>query len=214
MTVIVVGLIGKIGAGKSTVAKRLADHGAHVLDADAIAHAVLDEPDVRAAVAARFGGDVLDPAGRVCRSRLASRVFGPAAQQAAALAALETIVHPRVSERMERELERLRGLPCEHGRQTVAVLDVPLLVQSGWADACDRLVVVECADEVRRARLACRGIDPGQQAAREAAWKRGFLPELVPSRKTTAVDASGDLAYTFRQVDQFWDDLQFTDSGG
>lgn len=214
MNVIVVGLIGKIGAGKSTVARRLADHGAHVLDADAIAHEVLDEPDVQAAVAARFGGDILDSAGRVCRSRLASRVFGPAAEQAAALEALEAIVHPRVRERMERELERLRGLPAADGRPTVAVLDIPLLVQSGWAAACDRLVVVECADEIRRERLFRRGIDPGQQAAREAAWKRGFLPELVPSRKTTAVDASGDLAYTFRQVDRFWDDLQFAGSGG
>jgi dephospho-CoA kinase len=214
MTMIVVGLIGKIGSGKSTVARRLADHGAHVLDADRLAHEVLDEPDVRTAVAARFGADILDDGGRVRRGILAERVFGPTAEHVAALADLEAIVHPRVRVRLHRDIERLRGLPGRPGERTVAVLDVPLLVQSGWADACDQLVVVECADDVRRARLADRGLAPDQQAAREAAWSRSFRPGLVPARKTTAVDASGDLAYTFRQVDRLWGDLQSADSGG
>lgn len=210
---IVVGLIGKIGSGKSTVAQRLADHGAHVLDADRIAHEVLDEPDVQAAVVARFGSDVLDGAGRVRRAALAERVFGPTAGHAAALADLEAIIHPRVSGRMERDLTRIRGLPPQPGEQTIVVLDVPLLVQSGWAEACDRLVIVECANAVREARLAARGITPEQQAAREAAWSRAFRPGLVPPRKTAAVDASGDLAYTLRQVDRLWDDLQSAGSG-
>lgn len=209
---IVVGLIGKIGSGKSTVAQRLADHGAHVLDADAIAHSVLDEPAVREAIKARFGTDIIAADGRVCRRSLAQRVFGPSPEQAAALAALEQIVHPRVRDRMEHELARLRKAPDAGGERTVAVLDVPLLVQSGWAEACDRLVVVECADAIRRDRLAARGISAEQQAAREAAWGRGFRPELVPWRKTTAVDASGDLTYTLRQVDRFWDEVQSVDS--
>lgn len=213
MSMIIVGLIGRIGSGKSTVAQRLADLGAHVLDADRIAHEVLDEPDVRAAVASRFGADLLDAEGRVRRAALAERVFGPTAGHAAALADLEALVHPRVSQRMDRELARLRGLPPRPGARTVAVLDVPLLVQSGWAEACDRLVVVECTEAVRRARLAARGIGPDQQAAREAAWSRSFRPDLVPPRKTTAVDASGDLAYTFGQVDRFWVDLQSAESG-
>lgn len=211
---IVVGLIGKIGSGKSTVAQRLAAHGAHVLDADAIAHAVLDEPAVREAIVARFGADLVGADGRVCRQSLAQRVFGPTPEQAAALAALEQIVHPRVRDRMDLELARLRAAPSTASGQTVAVLDVPLLVQSGWAEACDRLVVVECADAIRRERLAARGVSLEQQAAREAAWARGFQPRLVPSRKTTAVDASGDLAYTLRQVDRFWDDVQTGGSSG
>jgi dephospho-CoA kinase len=213
MTMIVVGLIGKIGSGKSTVARRLADHGAHVFDADRIAHEVLDDPDVRTAVTSRFGADVLDTEGRVRRATLAERVFGPTAGHAAALADLEAIIHPRVRSRMEGDLARLRGLPPRPGERTVAVLDVPLLVQSGWAESCDRLIVVECDAAVRQARAAARGISPDQQAAREAAWARSFRPDLVPSRKTTAVDASGDLAYTFRQVDRLWDDLQAAGSG-
>jgi len=211
---IVVGLIGKIGSGKSTVARRLADHGAHVIDADLLAHAVLDEPDVREAIATRFGGAVIDEQGRVARGALADRVFGPTAAHAEALAALEAIVHPEVSRRMEHELARLRACEPASGGRTVAVLDVPLLVQSGWAEACDRLVVVECADDVRRQRLAARAISAEQQAAREAAWARGYRPAAVPSRKITAVDASGDLAYTFRQVDRLWDGLQSDEHSG
>lgn len=210
---IVVGLIGKIGSGKSTVARRLGDHGAQVLDADAIAHEVLDEPGVRDAIAARFGAAIVDDHGRVRRGALAERVFGPSAAHAAALAALEEIVHPRVGDRLREELDRLRRTPSATGGETVVVLDVPLLVQSGWADACDRLIVVDCADAVRRTRLAARGLTAEQQAAREAAWTRAFRPDLVPSRKTAAVDASGDLAYTLRQVDRFWDDLQSSGSG-
>ena len=193
--------------------QRLAAHGAHVIDADRIAHEVLDEPDVRAAVATRFGADVLDAAGRVRRAALAERVFGSTAGHAAALAELEAIIHPRVRSRMESDLAQLRDLPPPPHERPVVVLDVPLLVQSGWAEACDRLVVVECADAVRHARLAARGITADQQSAREAAWKRSFRPELVPPLKTTAVDASDDLAYTFRQVDRLWDDLQSAGSG-
>jgi dephospho-CoA kinase len=85
----------------------------------------------------------------------------------------------------------------------VAVLDVPLLVQSGWDAACDRLVVVECEDRVRRARLAARGWSPEQVAARDRAWERAGGPAAAPE-KSTAVDASGDPAYTRNQVDRFW----------
>ena len=96
---IVVGLVGKIAAGKSTVARRLAARGAHVIDADAVAHDALDDPEAKRAIVARFGGDVLDEAGRVRRPALAGRVFGPTPAHAAALADLEAIVHPLVRRR-------------------------------------------------------------------------------------------------------------------
>ena len=98
---IVVGLVGRMAAGKSTVARMFAALGAHVLDADAIAHEVLDEPEARRAVVARFGAGVAGPDGRVNRRALADVVFAGDAAAEAALADLEAIVHPRVRRRME-----------------------------------------------------------------------------------------------------------------
>lgn len=211
---IVIGLVGKIAAGKSTVANHFAALGAHVIDADAIAHEVLAEPEVRDAVAARFGPDALDADGLVRRPALAERVFGPDASHAEALADLEAIVHPRVHRRIAETLEAFRSAEPSPGLgETVVVLDVPLLRRAGWADSCDHVVSVTCDDGVRRARLAARGISREQQAAREASWQGPMdeRPDRMASscspKKTFAVDTSGDLEYTARQVSQIWQDV-------
>ena len=194
----VVGIVGRVGAGKSTVARRLAERGAEVVDADLLAHEVLDEPSVRQAIATRFGGDVLDAAGRVNRPVLAARVFGP--DRAADLAALEAIVHPGVRRRIEARLDRLRG------SDSVVVLDVPLLVQVGLDAICDRLLVITCDDAVRHARLAARGWSAEQIAARDAAWSRG-LPRGEPAPgKSDSVDTGDGLSYTLDHVDRLWSD--------
>lgn len=209
MTVmLVVGLVGKIGAGKSTVARLLAAKGADVIDADRIAHEELADEQVRHAIAARFGAGVLAADGRVDRAALARLVFGPTAAHSTALHDLEAIVHPRVRRRIEAELDRLRGMPTAGGDRRVAVLDVPLLVRAGWAERCDRLLVVECDDKERQRRLAGRGWTAEQQVARETAWNRGSrLPhDLEP--KILRVDASADPAYTSHQIEQIWSDLQ------
>lgn len=203
---IVIGLVGRIGAGKSTVARMFAAEGAAVFDADALAHEALAAPEVKAAVVDRFGPEVLDAAGGVSRAALAERVFGPAPGHAAALADLEAVVHPEVRRRIAAGLAALRAAEAADGRRRVAVLDVPLLVQAGWDAACDRLVVVECEERVRQARLAARGWSPAQIVARDRAWDRGGgLPP--PVEKTDAVDASADLAYTRFQVGRIWNSL-------
>ncbi|MFM9025857.1 MAG: dephospho-CoA kinase [Planctomycetaceae bacterium] len=205
---IVVGLVGRMAAGKSTVARMFAALGADVIDADAVAHEVLDEPAIRGAVANRFGPEVCGADGRVDRRRLAAIVFaaGPAAERA--LADLEALVHPRVRERMEAGLASHRRAEPAAGGPRVVVLDVPLLVQAGWADACDLIVVVECEESVRRARRADRGVEPAQQAARDRAWERGGDPRTAAPGKTVAVDASGDEAYTAVQVGRIWSALR------
>lgn len=211
---IVIGLVGKIAAGKSTVAKHFATRGACVIDADAIAHEVLAEPDARAAIAARFGPDVLDENGLVRRPALAERVFGPESSHAMALADLEAIVHPRVHRRIAAALEALRSAkPAPGLGDPVVVLDVPLLLRAGWADICDHIVHVTCDEDVRRARLAARGISREQQAAREASWQGPAdgdltgLPAGIPPQKTVTVDTSGSLEYTRHQVDRIWQDV-------
>lgn len=196
---IIVGIVGKIGAGKSTVARAMADLGAEVIDADRIAHDVLAEPEVVAAIAARYGAEVLDDAGRVRRPRLAERVFGPTPAHDAALAELEAIVHPRVRGRIDERLAAIAAA-APAGVRPLVVLDVPLLMQAGWDRRCDRLVRVDCDEAERRRRVDLRGWPELQRQARERAWERGYRPP--PPEKTLVVDASGDPAYTRSQVGQ------------
>ena len=150
---ILVGLAGQIGVGKSTVAACLAGHAAVVIDADRIAHDVLETQPVQDAVAARFGAEMLDESGRVRRPALAAVVFGPSPEHTAALDALEAIVHPPVRTRIEARIDQLCHDAGDAAANLVIVLDVPLLVQSGWAAACDRIVEVVCDESVRQERL-------------------------------------------------------------
>lgn len=200
---IVVGLTGRIGAGKSTVAGLFADRGAIVVDADRIAHEVLGEPEVAAIVAERFGSDVVAADGSIDRRSLAKQVFGPTKEHAAALECLEAIIHPRVAARIDAILDA-----CSSGDPSrPVVLDVPLLRKSGIIRRCTHLVEVVCDEPVRRARLAARGWDPTEIEARDAAWDRrqprtgdAGTGESLPAAEI--LDTSGDVRYTFRRVDQ------------
>jgi dephospho-CoA kinase len=206
MTMTVIGLVGRIGAGKSTVARMFADRGGIVIDADALAHEVLDEPEVVQDIAARFGGETVDAAGRVRREALAGLVFGDDPCREANLRDLEAIVHPRVRQRVVAALAACRRCPTDNA-EPVVILDVPLLVQAGWDGLCDRIVVVECEESVRTSRLAARGWSPRHIAARDRAWERGFVAPAAGS-ETWRVDASAEPAYTRSQVDRIWEECR------
>lgn len=196
-----VGIVGRIGAGKSTVARMLADKGARVVDADRLAHEVLGEEEVRDEVRRRFGDGVFGADGAVDRGALARIVFGPDPGHAEALVALEAIVHPRVNARIASAID---AAAREAAGSAVVVLDVPLLVKAGWADVCDLVLLLECDDGIRRSRVAAR-LSPAQIAAREAAWNRN-PPDRLPPGKTARVDTSGDPAYTRSQIDRIWNE--------
>ncbi len=202
---IVIGLVGRIASGKSTVARMFAERGAEVIDADALAREAMEEPAVRQAVVARFGPSIVADDGSLHRGRLAEQVFGPTAGHAAALEGLEAIVHPLVRRRIEDRLATIRTAESGGSDPAIVVLDVPLLVQAGWAPHCDLLVRVVCEDAVRTGRLAARNLSAEQRRDRDAAWSRRFREADLPPEKTLTVDASGDLAYTRDQVSQAWD---------
>lgn len=211
---ILVGLAGRIGAGKSTVAAQLAAHGAVVIDADRIAHNALNTEPVRRAIAATFGPEFLDDAGQVSRPRLAAAVFGPTPGHAAALQALEAIVHPLVRSRMEDEIAACSHAAAARAASLVIVLDVPLLLQSGWAARCDRVIEVVCDEKVRRQRLAQRGWSAEAVAWRDAAWMRRMpaegLSAVVDPAEIATVDTSSAISYTREQVDRIWSWLHAT----
>jgi len=201
-----VGLVGMIGAGKTTVAHRLGEHGAAIIDADELAHEALDDPQVQQQLRARFGPSIFAGDGTVQRKLLAGLVFGTHPDQPANLAALEAVVHPWVRAAIERRL----AAATPGG---VVVLDVPLLVQAGWHTRCDRLIQIVCEDAVRHARLAARGLSPADIAAREAAWRKGFSPAALAGLPGWTVDTSAGLAYTQEQVDRVWQELSSRSAG-
>ncbi|HYI63172.1 MAG TPA: dephospho-CoA kinase [Acidimicrobiales bacterium] len=191
---ILVGLTGGIGSGKSTVSSLLAARGATVIDADAITRE-LQAPGqpVLAAIAARFGPIVVAEDGSLDRQALADLVFAP--DGAEALADLNALVHPAVGAEIARRLEEAaRG-------DDVVVLDVPLLVESGRDDLA-ALVVVDVDPEVAVARLVeQRGMREADARARMA---RQASREERRARADLVVDNSGDRAALEAQVEALW----------
>jgi dephospho-CoA kinase len=165
----VVGLIGGIGSGKSYVAGLMSKQGAVVIDADAVGHEVLEEPEIRRQIVARFGPGLVRSAapdgsenGPIDRRALGSLVF---ADRGARLD-LERIVHPVMRSRFMDviESERRRGLA------PAVVLDAAILLEAGWDDLCDFIVFVEASWPIRLARVArSRGWSAEVLRAREGA---------------------------------------------
>ena len=190
-----VGLTGGIGAGKSSVARLLAERGAVVLDADLAARAVV-EPGTEglAEVVEVFGPGMLAADGSLDRASLASVVFADAARRAE----LNAIVHPRVRAWMT---ERVAAAPAG----SVVVQDIPLLVESGQTAQFHFIVVVDADDATRLARLvADRGMSPEDARARIAAQapreRRNAAADLV-------IDNSGSRAELEEAVGGLWHKL-------
>jgi len=197
-----IGLTGGIGSGKSTVAARLAELGAVLVDSDQLAREVVavGTPGL-ARVVDRFGPEVLGPDGALDRPRLGHLVFG----DPAALADLNAIVHPLVRERSE----QLTTEAVASGAAAV-VQDVPLLVENRMAAAYDAVIVVEAPLELRLQRLAGRGMDPETARARIAAQATD------EQRRTVAdvlLDNSGSVTELTAQVDAAWKRLVGTAGG-
>jgi dephospho-CoA kinase len=197
-----VGLTGGIGSGKSTVAGLLAERGAEVIDADAIAREVL-EPGTEglAEVVERFGEDVLDREGRLVRERLAAIVF----DDADAREDLNAIVHPRVRQRIAERLAEIADDPGT-GEDQIVVLDVPLLAEGGAStDGYAVVIVVTAPEDVRVERLVRdRDMDPGDVRARAAAQASDEERRRIA---THVIDNSGDLEALEREVEQVHTDI-------
>lgn len=142
---IVIGLLGGVASGKSTVAHCFAALGAAIIDADKVGHSALEDPVVKELVAKRFGKAILLPDGSIDRRRLGAEAF----QDAAKRRDLEAITHPWIRAHIRSNLDRLLS-ECE---VPAIVLDVSLLLESGAYDSdVNLLVFVDTPEEVRRSR--------------------------------------------------------------
>jgi dephospho-CoA kinase len=188
-----IGLTGGIGSGKSTVSRLLAEHGAVIVDADAIAREVV-EPGTPglAAVVEAFGTGVLAPDGSLDRPALAAVVFAdPEARRR-----LDAIVHPLVR-------ARAAEVAAAAAPDAVVVHDVPLLVETGQAGLYDVVVVVEADPETRVARLVQRGLTAEDARARMAAQATDEQRRAVAN---VVLDNSGTPERLAEQVDRVWAD--------
>ena len=189
---ILVGLTGGIGAGKSTVSGLLAARGATVIDADAITRQ-LQAPGqpVFLAMVDRFGSGIVAADGTLDRQAVADIVFADPAE----LADLNAIVHPAVGAEIARQLE------AAVDTDAVVILDVPLLVESGRDDLA-ALVVVDVDPEVAVRRLVeqrgMREADARARMAHQASRQQRL------ERATVVIDNSGDLAALEAEVDRAW----------
>jgi dephospho-CoA kinase len=185
------GLTGGIASGKSTVAAMLRELGFDVLDADSLAHKLM-EPGHPAydEIAREFGAAIVDSSGRIDRGKLAAVVFADRAK----LDRLNAIVHPRVKEALLRQFEEW----ARNGTRDAAFVEAALLVEAGYDKELDGMVVAWSRPEQQLERLRARGLSDEEARRRIAAQ----LPvEEKLGYATEKIDCSGSLADTRRQVE-------------
>lgn len=193
---IVMGIVGPPAGGKSTVARRLAEHGATWIDADQVAREAIELPEVKTKLIDRFGPSITDADGQIDRRRLASLVFGDDDSHRAALTYLEGAVHPPTRREVHARLQRAAG---QGG--TIAVLEVVLLFEAGWDVCCDTIWCVDSSREVRQRRAAARGWDEAELGRREA---RQLSSDEKRRRSNHTLINDGELSALYTQVDSLY----------
>ena len=186
---LVVGLTGGVGAGKTTVARRFAEHGVPVLDADEIARGLVEPgSETLAEVVRTFGREVLRPDQSLDRARLRRLVFGDPAQRRR----LEAILHPRVRNVLQQRSRSLESVYC--------ILCVPLLIEAHMTDLVDRVLVVDAPEAVQAQRVLRRGGVTRRDVEGIVAAQVSRAERLAAADDVIVNDA--DLSGLYRQVDE------------
>jgi len=200
---LLVGLTGNIGSGKSTVAQLLSERGATIIDADVLARRAVElGTSAYDKIVARWGNTVLSPDGHLDRAALRRIVFGDAEQ----LEELNQIVHP--------EVERLRARLVEQARgrgDRIVVCDIPLLFERHMTDAFDRIILVDAHRAIRLERLVG---DRGLRETEAMDMIAAQMPaELKRARADFVIDNDGSLTQLERMVQDVWTAL-LAEAGG
>jgi dephospho-CoA kinase len=192
----IIGIIGGIGSGKSTVAAEFAKLGCKVIDADKIVHELLDRIIVKENIINAFGRAVLDSKDQIDRRKLGSTVFADADK----LSMLNGIIHPFVIERVEELIEQYK----QQNQIKAIVLDMPLLVEIGWAGRCDKLIFVDCKEKIRAERAQKMGFDKNQLKIRE-----NFQISLDKKKKLAdnTIENNSDFSAMVRQVADIFSEI-------
>ncbi|MDF2561521.1 MAG: dephospho-CoA kinase [Microbacterium sp.] len=194
-----IALTGGIASGKSTIARRLAEHGAVIVDADQIVRDVqAPGSPVLERIAETFGASMIDGEGALDRAALGAKVFG----DAELLGQLNAIVHPAVREESQRRFDAATAVD----EDAVVVYDVPLLVEARVDDPWDLIVVAHAPVSERLRRLIeLRGMD--EKAARERIDAQ-VSDERRLAIADVVIDTAGTLARTHEQTDALWERIR------
>ncbi len=185
-----IGLTGGIASGKSTVSRLLRSLGAVIIDADLLARKVVEPGTaVGKEIVATFGDDILLPEGELNRKRLGEIIFADENKRKL----LESIIHPAIKAAMEQELRQ-----AEDQGDAVVVLDVPLLIESGWASQVDEVWVVYTDPDVQEERLIIRDGLSRDQAKERICSQMSLHDKLQYAN--VIIDNNQKLEETTRQV--------------
>ena len=170
----VIGILGGVGAGKSTVAAELAAMGCALVDGDAIGHELLAEAAIREQLRQRWGDGIFTAAGEVDRKALGKIVFDDRGE----LAALNSIMHPLIGRRIEQQIARAQA------DESVAavVMDAAVMLEAGWNDLCTHLIYVDAPQSERLSRKqAARGLE-------KTCWKQREEFQIPLDKKAGTCD--------------------------
>jgi dephospho-CoA kinase len=195
----IVGIIGGVGAGKSTVVRNVTDLQLFIIDADHIGHDLLQTNLIRDRLRSAFGDDIFDDAGLVERKRLAEKVFGDSDEQTRNRYQLDEIFHPAIRTEIQRKI-----LQAPHDADAI-ILDAALLLEAGWADECDAVVFVDTPLQKRQQRVAeNRGWSNEELQRREASqWslsKKREAAEYVVDNSGTPEIAAQQMTEIIRKI--------------
>jgi dephospho-CoA kinase len=194
----IIGVAAAPAGGKSTVAAHLAELGATWINADKIAHDVLQMPHVLAQIIHHFGSEIMGADGKIDRHKLGKLVFGDDDHSRSGLRYLESLIHPPTRELILKKIAAAR----EAGSLAV-VLDIPLLFENGWASECDEIWFIDTAPEIQNQAAERRGWSAETLARRQARQlsiteKRRLSTRIIPNH--------GTLSELTGHVDKIWRD--------
>jgi len=189
----VLGLLGGIGAGKSTVADALVRHGGRVVAGDPLGHEALEQPDILARVAEVWGDrGILTPDGKVDRKKFGRIVFPSPVERSR----LEHLVHPYIERRIREEIDKAVADPAVK----FVVLDAAVMLEAGWDGVCDKLIYIDAPRPVRLERVQRQRKWTDQDLANREAVQ--MPPERKKERADAVIDNGGSPEATIAQVDE------------
>ncbi len=192
---VVIGITGSMGTGKSTAAGMFAGLGAKVIDADRICHELLNSCDrIHKEITGIFGEEVLGVDGHISRSKLAEIVF---VKKPLMLEALNSVIHPEAIKAIIAETQKAR-----QEKFPAVVIDAPLLFESGFGEICDMVIVVDARSEIQKKRILMKK----KFSETQIKGRMSSQYSLAEKKKKAdcIIDNSGSLETTRRQVEKIW----------
>ncbi len=192
----IIGILGGIASGKSTVADEFAKMGCAVIDADKIAHDALENAEIKKKIIDLFGKDIISPSGKVDRKKLAEIVF----ENAEKLSRLNDIIHPVVIGQIEQLIEEYK----HQNHIKAIVLDIPLLAEIGWTKRCDKVIFVDSNEKLRLERAKKLDYNKKQLKIREK-----FQISLDNKQKLAdnTIENNSDFSALVRQIADILSDI-------